>query len=356
MDDNVNYYYLKQLISKQNINNDNNNILNQKKDKQLIVNNNFRPIINIQAPAFNINDKNQIKGKVIKIPYNKNIKAKRSLNKRRLINNKKYNKNQKSNNSKALFKIETKGERNVGINNEIKIAKEVIKLSQKDEDLQDMDYEEAIIHDKRNYLRMYWGFLVDTQIILGTFCTDNSLNLMIIKLSFLICTFQISFFLNALFYTDEYISDAYHNDGVLDFVSGLPKSIYSFVATLITKNLLRMLSNSKSELMKLIRERRKNKNYIFLINIKLRKLRNKLIIYFILVFVLDLLFLYYVSVFCAVYLNSQKYWFIGCLESFGMDSLVAIILCIFLSFFRLIAIRRHIKCLYILTNLITTFL
>ena len=43
------------------------------------------------------------------------------------------------------------------------------------------------------------------------------------------------------FYTDEYISDAYHNDGVLDFFSGLPKCIYSFIATLITTNLLRML-------------------------------------------------------------------------------------------------------------------
>ena len=65
--------------------------------------------------------------------------------------------------------------------------------------------------------------------------------------------FEISFFLNALFYTDEYISDAYHNKGVLDFVSGLPKAIYSFLATLLLTNLLKMLSNSKSELMKLIR-------------------------------------------------------------------------------------------------------
>ena len=88
---------------------------------------------------------------------------------------------------------------------------------------------------------MYWGFLVDSQIILGTFCTEDNLDLFVIKLSFLVFTFQISFFLNALFYTDEYISDAYHNEGVLDFLSGLPKSIYSSVATLIITNLLRML-------------------------------------------------------------------------------------------------------------------
>ena len=177
---------------------------------------------------------------------------------------------------------------------------------------------------------MYWGFLIDTQIILGTFCTENYLNLFVIKLSFFVCTFQISFFLNALFYTDEYISDAYHNDGVLDFFSGLPKAIYSFVAALITTNLLKMLSNSKRELTKTIKQKEKFNNFILIINRKLNKLRKKLFAYFILVFLLETFFLYYVTTFCAVYRNSQKYWFYGCLESFAMDSLVALIICVFL--------------------------
>ena len=231
-----------------------------------------------------------------------------------------------------------------------------INLSYTDWDIQDMDYEEAIIYDKRSYIKMYWSFLIDSQIILGTFCTDNHLNLLVIKLSFFICTFQISFFLNALFYTDDYISYAYHYDGVLDFFSGLPKSIYSFVATLITTNLLKMLSNSQSELMKVIREKGKNKNYVEIIDMKLNKLRKKLIIYFILIFLLGSFFLYYVTSFCAVYKHSQKYWFYGCLESFGIDSLVALIICIFLSFLRYISIIKHIKCFYVLANIISTFL
>ena len=226
----------------------------------------------------------------------------------------------------------------------------------KDSDIQDLDYKEAIIYDKRSFLRMYWGYLVDSQIILGTFCTDNYLDLFVIKLSFFVFTFQISFFLNALFYTDEYISDAYHNDGVLDFVSGLPKSIYSFIATLITTNLLRMLSSSKNELMKVIRRNDKFSNYSRIINIKLKKLGKKIIIYFILVFLLESFFLYYVTVFCAVYRYSQKYWFMGCLESFGMDSLVSFITCIFLALFRYISIKTHIKCFYIFANIINTFL
>ena len=354
-----------------NVPTDNFFIQKRKKPKKFILTNNFASTINIQTPIINIKDKNQVKipesereninsknqtkekeqinndGNIGTIKTKNKIKSKK--NKKKKISNDKNKNNIKE--KKDAYNLETLEDKVNSKNN-----KDQNKLYETDEDLQDMEYEKAIIYDKRSYLRMYWTFLIDTQIILGTFCTESYLNLFVIKLSFFICTFQISFFLNAFFYTDEYISDAYHNDGVLDFVSGLPKSIYSLVATLITTFLLGMLSNSKSELKQLIKEKGQNENYINLINIKLRKLRIKLIVYFILVFSLGLFFLYYVSAFCSVYRNSQKYWFIGCLESFGMDSIVAIVACIFLSLFRYIAIKRKIKCFYCLANLISTFL
>ena len=331
---------------------------NKKNSKEkFIFSSNFGKTINIQNPVLNINNNNFVKGNDLnENKKRKKLKPKKLKKELTLDNNNKdkiYNKQRPSKKNKLrknIYHIETIQE------GKIENFNSITKISQTDSDLQDMDYEEAIIYDKRSYFRMYWAFLVDSQIILGTFCTDNYLNLFVIKLSFFICTFQISFFLNALFYTDEYISDAYHNDGVLDFFSGLPKSIYSFIATLITTNLLRMLSSSRSELMKVIRERKNFKNYVRIINQKLSKLRKKLIIYFILVFMLNLLFLYYVTSFCAVYKNSQKYWFYGCLESFAMDTLVAIIICIFISLFRYISIKNRIKCFYVLANLISTFL
>ena len=108
--------------------------------------------------------------------------------------------------------------------------------------------------------------------------------------------------------------------------------------------------------MRLIKEKRNYKIYICLIQAKLAKLRKKLIIYFILVFIFALFFLYYVAAFCAVYKYSQKYWFFGCLESFGMDSFVSFIICIFLALFRFISVKKHIKYLYILSNFISTLL
>ena len=117
-----------------------------------------------------------------------------------------------------------------------------------------------------------------------------------------------------------------------------------------------MLSNSKNELIKVIRDNSKFNDYFKIINIKLSKLSKKLIVYFILVFLFESFFLYYVVVFCAVYRYSQKYWFLGCLESFGIDLLSAFIICIFLALLRYISIKRKIKCLYIFTNIINTFL
>ena len=333
------------IFSQNNIQtlNINQKIINIKsnKKKKLAENNKLNNFKYDEEPK-DINSKEQLNSKILK-----GKKDKQFNNKKRKLKNKKYSKN---------LILETKEEK-YGMKNKIK-SKKIIsnRLSLLDDELQDMEFNEAIIYDKRSYFRMYWSFLVDSHIILGTFCTKNYLHLFVIKLSFLIFNFEINFFLNAFFYTDEYISDAYHNDGVLDFISGLPKSIYSFVATLITTNLLRMLSNSKSELQKVIKEKYNDKYYKFIINAKIKKLRNKLIIYFILVFLLGLFFSYYVSSFCAVYRNSQKYWFIGCFESFAIDSLVSFISCLFLSFIRYVGIKRKIACLYKTSNILSIFL
>ena len=117
-----------------------------------------------------------------------------------------------------------------------------------------------------------------------------------------------------------------------------------------------MLSNNTSELKRLIKHKRNQPNYENLVNIKLKILRKKLIVYFFLVFVLDFVFLYYITAFCVVYKYSQKYFIFGFLESFAMDSALSIIICIFLSLFRYIAIKRKLKCFYFLANIISAFL
>ena len=225
-----------------------------------------------------------------------------------------------------------------------------------DEELNGMDFNDAYHHDNRPFIRMYWSYLVNNHIILNAFFADTYLDLRIIKISFLIYTFEISFFLNAIFYTDKYISDTYQNEGVLDFVSSLPKSIYSVIVTMIAGNLLKMLSSSKYKLNKIIKERENKLDYLNSMNSELLKLRKKLIIYFIFVFVLGLFFLYYVSAFCAVYQNSQLFWFYGCLESMVIDLFTPFIISLLFAILRFISIKKQFKFFYVLANFLNIIL
>ena len=162
--------------------------------------------------------------------------------------------------------------------------------------------------------------------------------------------------MNTLFYTDEYISNIYHNDGVLEFIAGLSKVFYSYISSLILNFLLKKFSKNKSELIKVISMRTKNKKYINEVKQKISQLKIKLIIYLILVFLLGFFFSYYVTVFCAVYRNSQKYWLYGCLGSIAIDILISFIACIFLTLFRYISIKNRIKYCYIISKIIDTLI
>ena len=221
-----------------------------------------------------------------------------------------------------------------------------INYSLTNEELNDLDYEDALENDHRSFFRIYVSYLLAEHIIFNTFCTDLYLELRAIKLSFLLFGIEINFFLNAVFYTDEYISDTYHNNGVLDFFSSLPKSIYSFLVTIIISSLLKMLSNSKKQLNDIIKKREDKKDYLNAVEKELNKLKKKLIWYYILVFLLGIFFSYYTSSFCAVYQNSQTFWLIGCLESVFLDFLTPFLICLLLSCLRYLGLRRRTKCAY----------
>ena len=214
------------------------------------------------------------------------------------------------------------------------------------EELNDMEFDLALSADNRSFCSIYLSYLLEEHIIFNTFFTDLYLELRSIKMSFLLFGIQINFFLNALFYTDEYISDTYHNDGVLDFFSSLPKSIYSFIVTLIISGLLKILSSSKKQLNKIIEEKEDKEEYLAAVDNELNKLRKKLAWFFIIVFILGIFFAYYCAAFCAVYSNSQKFWLIGCLESVALDFMTPFVICFVLASLRFIGLKKRIKCFY----------
>ena len=107
-----------------------------------------------------------------------------------------------------------------------------------------------------------------------------------------------------------------------------------------------MLSSSKKQLNKIIAERQDKKEYLAAVEKELKRFKNKIIWYFIIVFILSIFFEYYVAAFCAVYQNSQNFWLIGCLESSVLDFLTPFLICLVLSSLRYIGLKKRSKCSY----------
>jgi len=111
------------------------------------------------------------------------------------------------------------------------------------EELSIMEYEESIKYDKRKFSKMYWEYIIRNNYIFNTFISESFLNLRSIKINFLCFRLEIIFVLNALLYTDSYISKAYYNNGNLDFIISLPKAFYSFLASNVSYNIFKIVIN-----------------------------------------------------------------------------------------------------------------
>jgi hypothetical protein len=224
------------------------------------------------------------------------------------------------------------------------------------EELSIMSYGEAIKNDKRTWSAIYLGYLIEKNFYLNTFILDSFIDLRTIKINLLCFRLEIIFVLNALFYTDSYISETYHNSGNLNFGFSLPKAIYSILVSIIVTIFLKMLTTSKKEIYKKIKENDDKLEYLMAINEVLNNIKIKLIVFFILQFIFSFIFLYYVSAFCAVYQNSKLYWFYGCLESIFIDFLISFIYCIFIATFRYFGLKNPTKCLFDFSNILNILL
>ena len=68
-----------------------------------------------------------------------------------------------------------------------------------DEEINNLEYELAIIIDKRTYLQYYYSLLKKKHLILFSFLPSNDYNLKAIKISLLLLSFSLYFTINGFF-------------------------------------------------------------------------------------------------------------------------------------------------------------
>ena len=177
-------------------------------------------------------------------------------------------------------------------------------MSYNGEELNDLDYELAIKYDKRKYCEYYLSLLKTKHIFIFTFFNNTDYNSKIIKIDLFFFNFTLFFFINAIFFNDDTMHKIYKEKGAFDILDQLPQIIYSNLLSILFGFFLEMLAITEGEILKLKKINSKKKFYEIIKGLG-NKIKIKFVIYFIISTIFLLFFWYYLSMFCAIYVNTQ---------------------------------------------------
>ena len=217
-----------------------------------------------------------------------------------------------------------------------------------DQELNTLEYEIAILIDKRTYFQYYWSLLKKKHLIFFTFLPTNDYNLMTIKICLFLLSFSLYFTINGFFFSDETMHKIHEDNGNFNFLIQIPQILYSTVISAIINMILKQLSLSERNILAIKQEEDVNKMKIKTKIIK-RCLTIKFIIFFILNILLLLFFWYFISCFCGVYRNTQIILIKDTLISFGLSMLYPFGLNLLPGILRIPALRaknKNKKCIY----------
>ena len=110
--------------------------------------------------------------------------------------------------------------------------------------------------------------------------------------------------INGLFFNDDTMHKIYKNKGDFDIFGQLPQIIYSFIISSLFSFLLEMLALTEGSILELKQIKAKIQ-FNRKISGLLKRIKIKFCIYFIISCVFLLFFWYYLSMFCAIYANTQ---------------------------------------------------
>ena len=235
-----------------------------------------------------------------------------------------------------IFKYEPKK-----IDNIKKINKKVKKImSFNDEELNDLEYESALQFDKRKYCQYYYSLLKTKHALIFTFCNNNDYNSKIIKIDLFLFNFTLFFMINALFFNDDAMHKIYKDKGAFDIIAQLPQIIYSSLISMIFSTILEMLALTEGIIL-VLKKIKLKKEFNKLIKGLGNKIKIKFVIYFIISFTFLSFFWYYISMFCAIYQNTQIHLIKDTLLSFILSLIEPFGIYLIPGLFRIPALSKN---------------
>ena len=227
-----------------------------------------------------------------------------------------------------------------------------------DEELNSLKYEEAIELDKRTYCKYYLSLLFKKQLILFCFFPSNDYNVMSLKITLFLVSFSLYLTINGFFFNDKTMHKIYKDNGVFNIIFQIPQILYSSIVTSVINVILKNLSLSEKEILK-IKQEKSIKNTVNISKNIEKCIKIKFIIFFLFSLLLMLFFWYFISCFCAVYNNTQTILFKDTILSFGLSMLYPFGLNLLPGLARIPSLqaeKKNKKCLYSFSQILALLL
>ena len=160
-----------------------------------------------------------------------------------------------------------------------------------------MTYKKALQYDKRIFILIFFYYLIKKIEILNIFFNRSPFESLFLLLSAYFLSLLIDFTLNSVLFSDEFMEKKYKNNNNLDFFSSLFLSILSNLINFCLIWIINKLINYSDVLEMHNQELKNTVHYFKILGIILKKIKQKLIIYFILNFIINLFCFYYITIF-----------------------------------------------------------
>ena len=226
-----------------------------------------------------------------------------------------------------------------------------------DEELNKMEYENALINDQREYCQYYISLLKKKHLIILVFVSNDDYNVFLLKFSLFILSISLFFAINTLFFRDSTMRYIFKNRGAYNFLYQIPQVLYSTLISSAMTYILKLLSLSQNELIEIKKESDKAKAKKMADNSK-KCLKLKLYAFFFLGLCLLIFCWYYLTAFAAVYQNTQLHLIKDTLISFGISMIYPFIINLIPGLLRipsLKAVNKDQKCMYKISKIIAFF-
>ena len=225
-------------------------------------------------------------------------------------------------------------------------------------DINDMEYDDVIKKDQRNFSQYLKEKLLVNQIILNTFITKDPLIPRTIKILLFILDIDLYLFVNALFFNEDYISEVFHSTKKEEFFTFVPRSysrfFYTTLVGVIVDYIMDFFFVEEKKMKRIfIREKDNLLSLKYEISQMARSITKRLFSFIILSFIVTIFTLYYIFCLHSVYPHMRDEWIKSSIIIILIMQIISILKCLLETILRFISFKCKSEKIYKLSLILS---